>query len=439
MSCKRVFVLIFLILSTLTIYGQPGEGRNDCSYAKEIIIPFNYSDNPAGVTTKPILSQTVFYTYRDQFSYWYKIIVKENAVLNFKVAPLNDSDTYAIFVYQYNQPDFCNKLYYGKITNVKPEFFVEKAAKENPYDLSPKSFSAVKGNTYYISVLNTSLNNCGHAFRLVNATDTLKVKALHLPCQRDIASLTSKPGTVIGGLKNRDTIKTKLILPASVQTDTLKTNTLVCYVKDKKKNSPLKATPIIFNQSNAEELELTSPEEGEWRGTVKKENTYIVKCASLGYKKTEQTVKINSVLTKVDILMEPLKVGDNFVMKSIYFYPNTYALKKESADELQKLLSFLLENEQVVIEIQGHTNGDHHIAKNKAYASLGEEWNFQGSAKELSQKRAEAIKNYLANHGLSKERLVPKGYGGKKPIIKDPQDNSEGQMNIRVEIVILKS
>ena len=127
------------------------------------------------------------------------------------------------------------------------------------------------------------------------------------------------------------------------------------------------------------------------------------------------------------------------VKKSIYFYPNTYALKKESAAELQKLLNFLSENETVSIEIQGHTNGDHRIVKNKAYATLGEEWNFEGSAKELSQKRAEAIKNYLGNNGVQSVRLSPKGYGGKKPIIKDPQNNEEGQMNIRVEIFILKS
>jgi len=439
MTCKRVFIFLFSILTTLSSYGQSGEQGNDCTYSKEVIIPFNYSDKPGNVNAKPLLNQTVFYSHRDQFTYWYKIIVKENSILNFKVSALNDSDTYAVFVYQYNQPDFCNKLFYGKITYVKPGFFVKKNAMENPYDLSPKSFSAIKGNTYYISVLNTSLHNCGHNFRLINATDTLKVKALHLPCERDVASLTLKPATTNKQLKNQDTIKIKIISPTYVQTDSVKTNTLVCYVKDIKKKSPLKASPVIINDATGEALQLTSPEEGEWRCTVEKEKTYKIKCTSIGYKKTEQTVKINTAFTKLTILMEPLKAGDNFVMKSIYFYPNTYALKKESADELQKLFDFLSENENVTIEIQGHTNGDHHIIKNKAYASLGEEWNFQGSAKELSQKRAEAIKTYLENNGIKQDRLKPKGYGGKKPIIKDPQDNEEGQMNIRVEIVILKS
>ena len=126
-----------------------------------------------------------------------------------------------------------------------------------------------------------------------------------------------------------------------------------------------------------------------------------------------------------------------FVMKSIYFHPNTYALKRESIGELQKLLNYLNNNPTASIEIQGHTNGDHRVAKNKAYESLGPEWNFSGSAKELSLKRAEAIKKFLETNGIPESRLVPKGYGGKKPIIRDPQTNEEGQMNIRVEVVIL--
>jgi len=114
-------------------------------------------------------------------------------------------------------------------------------------------------------------------------------------------------------------------------------------------------------------------------------------------------------------------------------------LKKESSEELQNFLGYLLNNPNINIEIQGHTNGDNKIAKNKAYRNLGEEWNFQGSAKKLSQKRAEAIKKYLATNGVAAERMVPKGYGGSRAVIKYPETMEEGQENIRVEVVILKN
>src|ERR1039458_3138223 len=126
---KVLYILFISILPPLLwrgaggeVFAQSIEGNNDCMYAKEIIIPFNYQDNAAN-KTKHHLNQTVFYSYRDQFSYWYKVVVKENATLKFNVKPINDSDEYAVYVYQYNATDFCDKVYYRKISPVKPSFF----------------------------------------------------------------------------------------------------------------------------------------------------------------------------------------------------------------------------------------------------------------------------------------------------------------------------
>jgi outer membrane protein OmpA-like peptidoglycan-associated protein len=419
--------------------GQLGEQGNDCTYSKEIIIPFN---PPGTVTTKHFINQTVFYSFHDQFSFFYKIVVKENSSLGFKVDPLNDSDSYAVYVYQYNRKDFCNKLYFHKVLPVKPNFFINKPpAAESSFPFQ-KAFNVKKDSIYYISVLNTSLNNCGHTFTLINGGDTLKVKAVHMPCKRDVSSLALNPTVIATPIKNRDTmvgkIATQEIIPQKIKADTSFGNLLFCIVKDSKKNTVLKVKPVITDVLSGEELSLSSLETGEW-SFPRKSDSYKIKCTALGYKNYAQTIEISKTAVNIVVLLEPLKPGDFFVMKSIYFYPNTYALKKESAPELQKLVDFLSENSSVSIEIQGHTNGDHKIAKNKSYASLGEEWNFSGTAKELSQKRAEVIKNYLINNRIATERLTPKGFGGKKPIIIDPQDNEEGQMNIRVEIVILKS
>ncbi|MEO8761421.1 MAG: OmpA family protein [Bacteroidia bacterium] len=441
---KWILICSFLVFGFAVSKAQTIEGNNDCTYSKEIIIPFNYSTDAVS-NSKPQLNQTVFYSYRDQFSYWYKVIAKENATLHFKVNSINDSDEYVVYVYQYNEKDFCDKVYYHKVKAVKSSFFINTTSSDDPYDLSEKIFQAKKDNVYYISVLNTSLNNCGHNFYLITQKDTLRIKAIHLPCKRDIATLSAKKNALTTPIKQPEVVVAKIIEPPIVKKDTVKvipTNTvttLVCRIIDVTKKTPIDAMLLVTEQSSNEQIQITQTTKGIWSCVVEKDKMYKIKCTAFGYKNAMQTVTIDSINNTVDILLQPFKEGENFVMKTIYFFPNTYALKKSSYDELQKLLQFLLSNQTVHIEIQGHTNGDHHIAKNKAYSKLGEEWNYEGSAKRLSQKRAEAIKNYLETNGITSERLEAKGYGGKKPIIKDAQTNEEGQLNIRVEVSILKS
>lgn len=464
---------IFFWFISQSYYGQIGElDRFDCNYSKEIIIPFNYSE--ALANNKPLLNQTVFYSYRDQYTYWYRIIAKKNETLYYNVSTLNDSDSYTVYTYQYNLPDFCNKLYYQKIKPLTPSF--NACSPSSLLKPTYKKITLIKNQVYYISVLNTSLNNCGHQLILAYGIDTLKVKALHLPCKKDISSIsivkkvskqpdkikdtsltialkpkvritdtlkpiqlaietkTIQPATIKNQQHINDTVKPQIVLPTTKNDN----RTLLCLVKDGKKLNFITTKLIAFDNDAHDELFLTNSENGKWNAKIEDNKVYTLKSSAFGYKDLE--VKVNTSNTNtVELLMEPLKVGDNFIMKSIYFHPNTYALRKESTGELQTLLKFLMDNPEVNIEIQGHTNGDNKIFKNKAYMNLGEEWNFQGSAKKLSLKRAEAIKDYLVNNGIEAERLSPNGYGGNKPIIDNPETMEEGQRNIRVEVLILKN
>jgi len=54
----------------------------------------------------------------------------------------------------------------------------------------------------------------------------------------------------------------------------------------------------------------------------------------------------------------------------------------------------------------------------------------------ISQKRVEAIVDYLVSKGIEKQRLVGKGYGESNPI--SSNSTEEGRMkNYRVEFIIL--
>jgi outer membrane protein OmpA-like peptidoglycan-associated protein len=473
MVIKKI-IFVFCLLFNLCLFGQLGElDRFDCTYSKEITLPFNYSETKSIV--KPQLNQVVFYSYRDQFTYWYKITCKTDDKLDFKVSAINDSDSYVIFVYQYNNLDFCSQLYTQKIKPISSSYYVGKGSELS--DLNFKTLLVKKDNIYYISVVNTSLNNCGHNLILNYKTDTLKVKAYHSPCKKDISVL---PVTKDLGLKNIEvkpdnkkeitkvskdsvteikTFSSHTITPFDINKTEIKPelkdsvlmvrNTedkiqdlsyskIICYTKDKKKLSSVKSQLTLLNMETKEYVSFTNVGVGKWELVIEKGIEYKIKSIALGYKELELKF-MNKDEKDLELLLEPLNIGDNFIMKSIYFHPNTFALRKESAGDLQKLLNFMLDHPLIVIEIQGHTNGDNKIFKNKAYEQLGDEWNFQGSSKKLSMHRSEAIKKYLVNNGISEDRLVAVGKGGDKPIIENPETMEDGQRNIRVEVIILKN
>jgi len=443
---KRFKLFIICNFYISIYYGQIGElDRFDCTYSKEITVPFDFSATDSII--HPQLNQVVFYSYRDQFTYWYKITAKANEKLIYSVNPINDSDSYVVYIYQYNSADFCKKLYSGKLKPIKLPFYVGN--ERQPNELSKNTIDIKKDNIYYISIVNTSLNNCGHYFKLSYGKDTLKVKAFHTPCQKDISTLSVTQKTINTKIKVKDSIAIMKPIIAIEIKDTIKTNNttlkpvnlntkIELFVKDKKNLNLVNANLSVIEIDTKENSLLQNTAKGKWEMIYDVEKKYKIKCAALGYADLQMTL-VNNNRNIIEIVLEPLKVGDIFIMKSIYFHPNTYALRNESAYDLGRLLEYMRNNSSVKIEIQGHTNGDNKIYKNKAYENLGEEWNFKGSSKNLSLKRAEAIKKYLIKNGIGSERLIPVGQGGHKPIIENPETMEDGQRNIRVEVVILNN
>ena len=429
------------------------------------MLPFDYGSKES-IKVSPMLNQVVFYSYRDQFTYWYQIRVHEKLNFSFIVSALNDSDSYALYVYKFSGQDFCKILYNKLIQPLqKPIIFGSDFKKHT----SLSQIQAYPGDVFYVSVMSISSTNCGHELKIwYNTQDTLNVNARHYPCKIDVSTaetnfkkqlVKNPPVTNVKSLK--DTVVpvanksenpielTKMVPKDSIKSITpihqdnllteqpsIKQYTITAY-DIKKTNLSLSLTKlfVIDTQTNVY-LPFEKASDTIWIGELFPEKQYNIKANAFGYK--DSVFLINKDYSdRIRLLMQPLKVGDNFIMKSIYFHPNTYALKKESTEELRRLYQYLLQNPETKIEIQGHTNGNNKIAINKAYSSFGEEWNFKGSSKNLSLKRAEKIKAILVENGISSERLNPVGIGGDKPIIKDAETIDQAQKNIRVEVVIL--
>jgi len=117
-----------------------------------------------------------------------------------------------------------------------------------------------------------------------------------------------------------------------------------------------------------------------------------------------------------------ISAGQTILIKKLYFESDTFSINEESYSTLISIYEFLDENEDISVEIQGHTNGKRGIT-NK-YCD------------DLSTKRAREVATMLAQKGIAPERLKYKGYGKRKPIATNL--TKEGRMkNQRVEIKIL--
>ena len=261
--------------------------------------------------------------------------------------------------------------------------------------------------------------------QLNSGSDTFNVKAIHLPCseedEQQIKTITQKNGL--------DTVK------KAYQVVTINV------VEENDKSRKIDARLKIKDELTGNEIEIKTTKTNSYTMRIEKGRNYKVEADATGYKKFDHSLIVSEYVhpdsTSFDIFLRALKTGDNFVMDNIYFHPNTYALKKESEKEINYLYTFLQNNPEISIELEGHTNGNNKIHKNRAYSNKGPEWVFEGSSKKLSVYRAESIKKLLVKKGIAPIRIKTIGYGGDRMVVEDAASADALKKNIRVEVKIL--
>jgi outer membrane protein OmpA-like peptidoglycan-associated protein/Tol biopolymer transport system component len=121
-----------------------------------------------------------------------------------------------------------------------------------------------------------------------------------------------------------------------------------------------------------------------------------------------------------DLAMAPIAKGSTVTANNLFFELNKATLTPESEPELKRMAQVMRDNATLRIEISGHTDNTGTDAINDA----------------LSQARADAVKAYLLNAGISASRIQSKGYGSKKPKVSNETEEGRAQ-NRRVEFSIL--
>ena len=132
---------------------------------------------------------------------------------------------------------------------------------------------------------------------------------------------------------------------------------------------------------------------------------------------SNDTTNTNNDTINNKIIDEPkYAIGNSIILENIFFEFDKSTLLQQSYNELIKLYNLLQQYPKMKIEISGHTD-------NKGSA----EYNLR-----LSEKRAQAVVNYLISKGIDEKRLQYKGYGKSHPISSNNTDTGRAK-NRRVE------
>lgn len=202
-----------------------------------------------------------------------------------------------------------------------------------------------------------------------------------------------------------------------------------CY--DKTSSKPLSEVKVtITRKSDKKTWEATSDAQGMVEVTLERNEEYTFNYYVHGYKEGSETISTADAKCKagldINLPLEEIKKGDVFVINNIFYDYNQATLRKESESELNKLADFLLDNNNIKIELSSHTD-----------SRGGDSYN-----KRLSQKRAQSCVDYLIKKGVNKNNIVARGYGETKLLNKCGNGvdctEEEHQQNRRTEIKILQ-
>ncbi|MEM6815056.1 MAG: OmpA family protein [Bacteroidota bacterium] len=158
---------------------------------------------------------------------------------------------------------------------------------------------------------------------------------------------------------------------------------------------------------------------GSYHVQLIKGDIYDFSVTKPGFNKYESQIRVNEN-TVIDIYLEE----DVLIIKkleNLNFASGSHKIGASSYQELDELAIWMLDNSSIVIQLEGHTD-------------------FAGNAKanlRLSQARVEAIKNYLIEKKVKKNRIYTKAFGGTQPLIQERSDKGKA-LNRRVEVRVIR-
>ena len=201
-------------------------------------------------------------------------------------------------------------------------------------------------------------------------------------------------------------------------------------VIDRSKRKPLANVRVeIINNGDGTKAYATTDEYGKFTyDHLLCRTTYTVKVGKEKYKVSRASLSTKKEKRRkgyqINFALEA--IGENVLVRNIYFAFGSFAISKESQRTLDTLVKKLRAEQNIDIEVGAHTDSRGSGRFNK--------W--------LSERRAQTTVNYMIKHGINKSRLEGKGYGETKPMNRCRDgvkcSDEEYAANRRIEFKIIK-
>ncbi|GAA4467164.1 OmpA family protein [Nemorincola caseinilytica] len=197
-----------------------------------------------------------------------------------------------------------------------------------------------------------------------------------------------------------------------------------------KRSGDLMTESVVKMTDQNGDMRTYNSEDGKFLFNMSRTHSYVITADKPGYTSSRATVSTMEIkrsdpddTVTVTIFLDSIR--NSFSVSNIYYEYDKSTLRPESVASLDSVVHFLADNPSISVEIYSYTD-----SKGKDDYNLA-----------LSQRRAQAVLDYLEKNGIDRGRMTAKGFGSKNAVAPNSvngKDNPAGRMaNRRTEFRIV--
>lgn len=197
-----------------------------------------------------------------------------------------------------------------------------------------------------------------------------------------------------------------------------------------KRSGELMTESVLKMTDQSGDMRTYNSEDGKFLFNMSRVHSYIITADKPGYTSSRASVSTMEIkrsdpddTVTVTIFLDSIR--NSFSVSNIYYEYDKSNLRPESVASLDSVVQFLTDNPSISVEIYSYTDGKGRDDYNLA----------------LSQRRAQAVVDYLEKNGIDRGRMTARGFGSKNAVAPEKingKDNPAGRSaNRRTEFRIV--